>query len=76
MDYYLQESRSYQRLEDELKENNIKYKGINCDSFKSFGGRKVYANVYIDDRAGLIQVYNELLTLIKKIENGEVVYGL
>lgn len=114
MDYYLQESRSYQRLEDEfkkygklifcvdfddtiydyhkkgrtydnviqllhrwesyseviiftgnnedkypmieeyLKENNIKYKGINCDSFKSFGGRKVYANVYIDDRAGLI----------------------
>ena len=133
MDYYLQESRSYQRLEDEfkkygklifcvdfddtiydyhkkgrtydnviqllhrwesyseviiftgnnedkypmieeyLKENNIKYKGINCDSF---GGRKVYANVYIDDRAGLIQVYNELLTLIKKIENGEVVYGL
>lgn len=29
-------------------------------------------NVYIDDRGGLIQIYNELLTLIEKIENGDV----
>lgn len=62
-------------IEEYLKDNDIKYRGINCDSSVSFTGRKVYANVYIDDRAGLSQVYNELLTLIEKIENGEVVYN-
>jgi hypothetical protein len=34
----------------------------------------VYANVYIDDRGGLRQIYGELLTLIEKIERGEVTY--
>ena len=47
-------------------------KGVNCDSSVAFSGRKIYANVYIDDRGGLIQIYNELLTLIEKIENGDV----
>ena len=36
------------------------------------GKGDIYANVYIDDRGGLIQVYNELLTLIEKIEKGEI----
>ncbi len=39
-----------------------------------FSGRKIYANVYIDDRGGLIQVYYELLTLIEKIEKGEITH--
>ena len=62
----------YEMIEQYLKDNNIKYKGVNCDSSVAFSGRKIYANAYIDDRGGLIQIYNELLTLIEKIENGDV----
>jgi len=62
----------YAMIDEYLQNNSIKYKGINCDASVAFAGRKIYANVYIDDRGGLIQVYHELLTLIEKIEKGEV----
>ena len=64
----------YGEIEEYLKEKNIKYKGINCDSSVSFGGRKTYANVYIDDRGGLPSVYRILEKLITKIEIGDVKY--
>lgn len=60
-------------IEEYLKKIGIKYRGINCNSSVTFGGRKVYANVYIDDRGGLPSVYNNLSRLIAKIENGEVI---
>lgn len=62
----------YEMIPEYLNDNKIKHKGINCDASVAFPGRKIYANVYIDDRSGLIQVYNELLTLIEKIEKGEI----
>ena len=31
--------------------------------------RKVYANVYIDDRSGLEQVYNDLTKLVRNVRN-------
>lgn len=62
----------YPMIEEYMKNIGVKYKGINCDSSVSFGGRKTYANVYIDDRGGLPSVYNNLNKLITKIENGEV----
>jgi hypothetical protein len=64
----------YPQIEQYLKENGIKYKGINCDSSVSFGGRKTYANVYIDDRGGLPLVYMMLKRLITMIEKGEVIH--
>lgn len=64
----------YGEIEKYLKEKNIKYKGVNCDSSVSFGGRKTYGNVYIDDRGGLPSVYRILEKLITKIETGEVKY--
>ena len=64
------EKYKYEMIEKYLNDNHIKHRGINCDASVTFSGRKVYANVYIDDRGGLIQVYNELLTLIEKIEKG------
>ena len=64
----------YPKIEKYLADNNIKYKGINCDSSVHVNGRKTYANVYIDDRGGLPFVYKMLDTLITKIENGEVSY--
>ena len=64
----------YAEIESYLNENNIKHIGINCDSSISFGGRKTYGNVYIDDRGGLPSVFRILDKLISKIENGEVIY--
>lgn len=44
-------------------------------SVVDFGTRKIYANVILDDRAGLKQVYNDLYTLIDWIEKGDVKYN-
>lgn len=62
----------YGMIEDYLNEKKIKYRGINCDSSVSFGGRKTYGNVYLDDRGGLSSVYRILDRLITEIENGDV----
>lgn len=49
-----------------LTENNIPFDTINENPpFYKSNNRKVYANAYLDDRAGLNQVYNELTELIK-----------
>ena len=61
-------------IKEYLKEHNIKHKGINCDSSVVVGGRKVYANVYIDDRGGLPLIYRMLDKLITKIEKGEITH--
>lgn len=56
-----------------LAENDIPYHGINEDSpngIQYTNGnppRKIYANVYVDDRAGLEQVYNDLRKLLYSI---------
>lgn len=55
---------------DYLTENNIPFDSINENPpFFKCPERKIYFNAYLDDRAGLIQVYSELtllLTLIKQ----------
>lgn len=66
----------YPMIEEYMKSIGVKYKGINCDSSISFGGRKTYANAYIDDRGGLPSIYRNLNKLIDKIENGEVTYNV
>lgn len=64
----------YSEIEQYLKSNKIKYKGINCDSSVPVKGRKIYGNVYIDDRGGLPFIYRMLEKLITKIEKEEIVY--
>lgn len=53
-----------------LVNNNIPYDSINENPpfFKS-DARKIYFNALLDDRAGLIQVYQELSLLVKIINN-------
>lgn len=58
----------YPKIEKYLEDNHIKYRGINCQSSVPVTGRKVYGNVYIDDRGGLPFVYKMLNTLIEEIE--------
>ena len=61
-------------IKDYLKENNVPYNSINDEapvSKKLLGDkipRKIYSNVYIDDRAGLFQVYNDLTLLVSTIK--------
>lgn len=51
-----------------LKTNNIPFDSINENPpFHHSKSRKVYANAYLDDRAGLHQVYNELKNLTETI---------
>lgn len=54
-----------------LIENKIPFDAINENPpFYQSTSRKVYANAYLDDRAGLKQVFNELTELIKTLNNG------
>jgi len=51
-----------------LTDNEIPFDVINENPpFHKLKSRKVYANVYLDDRAGLHQVYNELEFLTENI---------
>lgn len=53
-----------------LISNNIPFNDINENAiFTGSKSRKIYANAYLDDRAGLIQVYEELTKLVTIIKN-------
>lgn len=62
-----------------LKENNIPFDSINDEapvSKKVLGDnipRKLYANVYIDDRSGMFQVYSDLRKLVYNL-NKKIFY--
>lgn len=51
----------YEFIKDYLEKNGIPYNKINEDMpFVSFGGRKVYYNILLDDRAGLLSAFTTL----------------
>lgn len=55
-----------------LQENNIPFDTINENPpFRNSTSRKIYANVFIDDRAGLEQVYNQLVDLVQNLESSK-----
>lgn len=52
-------------VEQFLKENNIPCDGINTDGIKlGWESRKPFFSALLDDRAGLIQVYEELTDVV------------
>ena len=54
---------------DYLRTNDIPFDAINeHPPFRASQSRKVYANVYLDDRAGLAQVYGELSALVRQVD--------
>jgi hydroxymethylpyrimidine pyrophosphatase-like HAD family hydrolase len=49
-----------------LKDNNIPFDGINTDGIKlGWDSRKPFFSALLDDRAGLLQVYEELTEVAK-----------
>lgn len=55
-------------VKEYLTENKIPFDGINeHPPFHLSTSKKIYANAYLDDRAGLRQVYNELKFVIDNI---------
>lgn len=55
---------------DFLKENNIPYERINSDGIVlPWTSRKPFHSFLLDDRAGLIQVYNDLKRLVDEIRS-------
>ncbi|MDR6560526.1 MULTISPECIES: hypothetical protein [unclassified Arcicella] len=51
-----------------LNQNEIPFDAINENPpFHQLKSKKIYANAYLDDRAGLSQVYNELKYLTENI---------
>ena len=57
----------YPEIENKCKEIGLKIEGINIDLIEGQGGRKIYANVFVDDRAGLGYSYKALYRLYEKI---------
>lgn len=55
-------------VESFLKENDIPFDGINTDGINlGWESRKPFFSALLDDRAGLIQVYNDLRYLVNLI---------
>lgn len=57
----------YQGIETYLKENKIPYDSLNEDVIPT-GGRKLYYNILLDDRAGLESAYNALEEVVSQLE--------
>jgi hypothetical protein len=55
---------------DFLKNNNIPYERINSDGLTlPWTSRKPFHSFLLDDRAGLIQVYNDLKKLVNEVRS-------
>lgn len=56
-------------VEQFLKDNNIPFDGINTDGINlGWSSRKPFFSALLDDRAGLLQVYEELSFLVYEIK--------
>ena len=54
-----------------LEANNIPFDGVNTDGIKlPWDTRKPFFSTLLDDRAGLIQVFNELTELVRIVKLG------
>lgn len=60
----------YESMWQYFKENNIPCQAINLDApWVEPRGRKIYANIYLDDRAGLKSAYQLLSLFVETMEN-------
>lgn len=63
------EDERHESIKEWLKKNNIPFDHFNEDSPKTkYKSRKVYANAFLDDRAGLLQMYTTLSQLLTEVK--------
>lgn len=62
----------FKYIKDYLTKNNIPFDTINSEILERHYTRKVYYNVFLDDRAGLGEISEILMELYKEIESGEL----
>ncbi|MEK5060996.1 MULTISPECIES: hypothetical protein [unclassified Paenibacillus] len=64
----------YDFIKDYLESNGIPYDAINENApFVPFTGRKIYCNILLDDRAGLLTSYVTLDSALKILESERVI---
>lgn len=51
-----------------LDNHDLEYDYVNEDGPVTYGGRKIYANIFLDDRAGLETAYKLLLAFLKWVK--------
>lgn len=54
-----------------LDEHNMPYDYINTDGKVNYGGRKIYANALLDDRAGLASIFDALHGFLNWVERSK-----
>ena len=62
----------FKYIKDYLDSKNIPFDTINSEVLKRDYTRKIYYNVFLDDRAGLGETAEILFELIEEIEKGEL----
>ena len=62
----------YKYIKDYLDSKQIPFDTINSEVLKRDYTRKIYYNVFLDDRAGLGEIAEILFELIEEIEKGEL----
>ena len=64
----------FQYIKDYLNDREIPFDAINEEVIQRGYTRKIYYNVFLDDRAGLGETAEILFELIEEIEKGKTVY--
>jgi len=64
--------RNLEYVDNFLKENNIPFDGINTEGIKlPWESKKPFFSALLDDRSGLIQVYNDLKYVVDNVKRKE-----
>lgn len=64
-------------VKEYLYTKDIPFDSINENPpFYSSTSKKIYANAYLDDRAGILQVYSELKELVHKIKDKKEIINI
>ncbi len=55
-----------------LNDHDVPYDLVNEDGKVAYGGRKIYANIFLDDRAGLATSYEMLKEFLRRVKKMDV----
>jgi len=65
----------FEYIKKYLEDHNLPYDAINEDVIDRADTKKIYYNVFLDDRAGLYETSKILENILEKIKNGKLKYN-